>query len=130
MLLNRPNVIAGELKRYAAFRTQLEDLLTNLRNPSVHPFVSEVLLEATVKHFTLLGRELRDREEVLERTFVDDPVRDRLADILATRIGSYVNGTLREEIRKYRARSVQSEDPPGYKDNDKLEDERFGDLVI
>lgn len=130
VLLNRPNVIAGELKRYEEFRKQLEGLLASLRNPSTHPFVSEELLNTTVSHFGLLHRELRDREEVLERTFTHDPVRDRLAEILSGRIGTYLDNQARTQVLKAGRERYDRKIPPGYKDNEKPEHERFGDLII
>lgn len=130
VLSNRPNVIADELKRYVDIRTQLDELLSSLTNPSTHPFVSETLLESTVEQFSHLQRELGDREKVFERTFTDDPIRDRLAEILGGRVGTYLDAQARDRIIQAGQGRYDRKVPPGYKDNDKPEPERFGDLII
>ena len=130
VLLNRPNVIGAELKRYEDVHTQLTNLLSSLSNPSTHPFVSEEVLASTVKLFKQLQLELDDRKKAFEGTFTHDPVRDRLAEILNGRIGTYLDTPARNRIIQSGQERYDRKVPPGYKDNDKSEPERFGDLII
>ena len=127
---NRSGTIAREARRYASISNDLQAVEKALAARKSHPFIEPALLDGFLAKAGEVRIALEEGAKKHDALISDDPIRDRLATILDGRVGDAVPGETigrwHEEGRKRYERQV----PPGYKDVNKPEPERYGDLVI
>lgn len=136
---NRVNRILGQRKAYgdvfAALESAENSLMDTLRSHEQHSsmptaqsihILSEAL--ATVKDLLTEAREKHD-ENASPLSQVDF-IWDQVSDIFDGKVGDSFSDEELSSIYKKGEVRYQSQTPPGYKDIDKPEPRRYGDLVI
>ena len=132
----RQGVIERERRRCLEVRQSLLRPLTEVEDRRRHPFVAPPLVEELRRVREELAEAMKPLEERLTAWLVDDPVRDRLADLFAGRVGAELPEEAEATLSHEAEERADAERPPGYLDyldkdkKDAAGDRRWGDLKI
>lgn len=124
------NVISEQIKKYEDTIKKLEEFKKLLEEKRSHPFLSEELHKKINNFCEEINKELLSKKQEIENLIRENPTKERLANILAGKIGEPFCGKELEEIYKEGEKRYKNHIPPGYKDNNKNGNDRYGDLVL
>ncbi len=131
----RLNVISGQSKAYdeidKTLDTIIKPLKTKLQNHNKHSFIKA---DQIIQPIEEVIKTIRSSLQQLKKDHPDltqsDELREKLAEILDGRIGEpYPNDKLKE-IYKDAEQRFKASIPPGYKDSQKPERDKYGDVVL
>lgn len=123
---NRLNVIQGMEKTYSdvndAFRRFGEKLRDDLRKSAKHPFIDVQSLIQEIDDFSKKVEAQLDKLKEKHPSLLDgDPFQEKLAVILAGRVGrKYEEGETKEALKSAQDR-IEKNIPPGYEDKNKAD---------
>lgn len=128
---NRLSVISDQKKSYVEFDKKLNNLIEDVENKSRNPFLSESLLSKLISIREKIKIEVDNKI-----SHYDDCINSN--DKLFPKINSIFQGKVGEAYKDEELKKIYSEGdkrykdkiPPGFKDNGKPENEKFGDLII
>lgn len=128
---NLNEVISTQIENYKKTITTLEDFKKQLDAKRSHPFLAKELHEEINAFCIKFDDALNCKKVEIEKLITDNPIKEKLAEILDSNVGdSFSEGEL-EKIFQEGAVRFQDKIPPGYKDEkNKKGNEKYGDLVI
>ncbi len=128
---NINTVIASEAKTYTEAIKGVSDLFSLFSKKRGHPFLSLKLYQDIQSVFDSLNSELKTKKKSMEDLLTENPLKDRLANILSGKIGECFSEQKLTEIYQEGEKRFNSKIPPGYEDTkNKKGDEKYGDLVV
>lgn len=125
------DIIQRQATAYTDTIKTLNDFDKRFKEKRSHPFLENNLhdeIEAFCKKF---DHELSEKQKIIKKLITENPIKERLADIIEDRIGKPFDTEQLEKI--YREGNVRyaNKVPPGYKDlKEKQGNDIYGDLVI
>lgn len=134
---NRLEVISQQHSAYTKLRSEASQAVERLRGAlgafSRHPSVdvAEIMKEfeaALTNSLSYLDRTEGEAGET--KTPQEDSLRDRLTALFDARVGTALSAQDLTELAREGAKRYDAGIPPGYRDRDKPDDRRFGDLII
>ena len=132
----RLEVIEEQQKAYENISKLIADGMRSIKSQieqkyARHPIidVSSIInkIEPTLNEIEKIVSKLQEKHpKYLDK----DPIHIEIADIFSDRVGSSFSGEKLQEIYKDGEFRYQKKIPPGYKDGDKSDTRKYGDLVI
>jgi hypothetical protein len=137
-LANRLLVIEQQEKAYDDATKSIDSLKRDLENTRQHPFVKKTTMKKVVDVFELLCSELEGNKGAYSKRIFDDDIKDSIAHLFESRIGSPYTTEQIELILKEGEERYKQKIPPGYKDSYKADNpelfqeqcRKFGDLIV
>ena len=132
---NRLDVINHQMSAYGNIQDILNKnknrLISDLKVYSKHPFIKIDSFTETVEiTFSEIVEEIHKMEEGHPNLFNNDELRDTITTILEGKIGSDCPKEILEKIFEIGKIRYQNKIPPGFNDNHKEGNEKYGDLVL
>mgnify|MGYP000167911595 CR=1 FL=1 len=129
---NRIRVIQKQLKMADTVLGTLKQIKKNVRNalPKEHPFVDANSVEEIIKACQRAITKLKRREGEYRRLLEHDVIREELDRLLSGWIGEPYDTDRLIEICEIAQKRYRARIPPGYADENKVEGNPFGDVII
>lgn len=127
---NLSEVIAAQQRPYANAIESLQSLHRMFDNPREHPFIPADLLKQWGDLRSQLELALQNGQNNVLDLLTENPHKEALAGLFAGRVGPDYTAEQRLALFEEGARRYAERVPPGYKDVDKPEPSRYGDLLI
>jgi hypothetical protein len=127
---NRPKTISQEKCRYEDVSKLLQKAISELDAKASHPFIEEDLLLRFKTCVTEILESLGNGRELLKSSLQNDPTQQLLSHIFGANVGLPLCAEALEAIYSKGKKRYEQRVPPGYKDDNKPEPYRYGDLVI
>lgn len=127
---NRCGIIAKEARQYDRITKELRSVQQALSARKQHPFIKEELFQGFTELVKQIEADLASGKNRHDELIRKDPIRERITTLFEGRVGE---PTAEDELKKAFKEGVDryaKKIPPGYKDQDKPEPERYGDLVV
>jgi len=129
---NRINVISENEKSYDKILEVLEKAKNDIESDyKDHPFLNINKINEKIKK-GLVGaeKEIRDVKKEHPKWLENDEVLDLINKIFNKNIGKDYDAKKIDEIKKEGEERYKNNIPPGFKDNKKEEDKKYGDLIL
>lgn len=129
---NRIDVIVEYESSYDSMLLILEkakkDIVTKYKN---HPFLDLIDIKKKMEDgLSSVEKELKKAKEQHPKWMDKDEVMEKLNDLFEGNIGSNYDGEKLKAIRHEGKERYEKKVPPGYKDDKKTEDKKYGDLIL
>lgn len=125
------DIIKEQATEYSEAISILKSFNKKFEAKRSHPFLQNNLhleIEAFTKRFDI---ELTDKQKVIEKLILQNPTKEKLADIIDGAVGKPFTDEELEAIYIEGAKRYNEKIPPGYKDKgQKQGNEIYGDLII
>jgi len=129
---NRIHVIEKQIKMADAVLGTLKQIKKDVEGalPKEHPFVDAQVVEEIIKACQRAREKLKRKKCDYQRLLKHDLIREKLDSLLAGRIGEPYRTDQLVEICEVAQKRYRARIPPGYADENKVEGNPFGDLII
>jgi len=127
---NRLGLILDEAAKYEAMLKSFTRLLEELDETRGHPFVSVKLRKALGLVHKQLEKEVKLSKEQFEKLLHEDPVLDEVVKLFSGRVGDGMSNEEVAAIRKEGEDRYKRRIPPGFMDEKKPEETKYGDLIL
>lgn len=129
---NRINVISEYEKSYDEILSILENAKNDIENKyKNHPFLDLKEIKEKVKRGVLGAEKIIQKAKKDHPNWIEkDGVLEQINELFKGSVGNNYNKKKLDEIKKEGEKRYEKKIPPGFKDNKKSEDERFGDLIL
>lgn len=128
---NLNKVISDQIKKYEDTIGKLKEFKNLLEAKRDHPFLSENLHQEINKFCANINTELENKKAEIEKLIKQNPIKEKLASILDSKVGESFDEKTLAEIYEEGESRYKNKIPPGYKDDkDKKGNDKYGDLVI
>lgn len=132
---NRLGVIYKQSEAYDKIIDTLkkheEKLSEELNAFKIHPYINiDNCLERIKTNFEEIKKEIEEKKNVHPELSSSDEFRERITFLLKNKIGEPYDEKKLDDIYKEGEERYKKRIPPGFKDNTKGEEERYGDLVL
>ncbi|MEI6349330.1 MAG: PIN-like domain-containing protein [Bacteroidota bacterium] len=125
------DIIKGQATEYSDAIKMLTSFNEKFQAKRSHPFLQSNLhreIEDFTKKFDV---ELKDKQKIIQKLILQNPTKEKLADIIDGAVGNPFTDKELEEIYFEGAKRYSEKTPPGYMDKgQKQGNEIYGDLVI
>lgn len=126
---NRLNVISAQVRKYSNVPKEIGKI-KKIFESEKDPHLDPKHLHELEKLLNEIQNDLRTRQESLEGLFSEDHILDSVTTLFEKRVGeSFADQKLEETYAKGKDR-FSKKIPPGYKDQEKSEPDRYGDLIV
>ncbi len=126
----RLTVIFEQHEKYEGLQRDLDDILKRLETTRGHPFVSPRLWQRLQRIERDVRKELRRNAEGLLSLLDEDLTLDEITRLFEGRVGEPFSQDEIEALKVKGETRYKDRVPPGFEDEKKPEDERYGDLII
>lgn len=124
----RPEVIKKQYDIYSEIEKDLDKMKNDfLRKYSLHPYID---IQKVNEYFEKIKTYINQRKEKHPNLLKSDSLLDTISEIFEGKIGEGFDEAKIEDIYKEGKKRYDRKIPPGYCDNKKEEDSKFGDLVL
>lgn len=106
---------------------EFKDKINEKRN---HPFLNEEQCQDIEKMLNNIKRMFDEQQEKLKQSIKNDSLKTRIADIFKGRVGEELSEDDLQIIREEGQQRYDKKIPPGYKDENKPDDKKYGDLIV
>jgi hypothetical protein len=127
---NRLTVIGDQVRSYDDIQKQLTAVVDEFRALRKHPFLSEPRLKQFEELVKTIGEELSQSKNKHRELITQDPHQVRLVKLFEGKTGQPYPPEKLKEIHEEGKKRYQEKTPPGFKDTEKPEPDRYGDLVM
>ena len=127
---NRLGVISDQKKKYLAFNKDIENLIKEVENKNKNPFFSQPLTEKIISIRIEIYEEVQRITEKYDKFFTTDPLLEKINSIFENKVGEEYSEEKMLEINKDGEKRYKNKIPPGYCDDNKPQNEKFGDLIL
>lgn len=125
------DIIQSQSSSYAEVIKILSELNSRFKEKRSHPFLKNELHDEIDIFCKKIDIELTEKQSLIKKLIFDNPLKDRLADIIQDRVGKPFTDEELKEIYAEGATRYANRVPPGYKDlKNKQGNEIYGDLII
>jgi hypothetical protein len=126
----RLSVIFEQHEKYEGLQIDLDDIFKRLETTRGHPFVSPRLWQRLQRIQRDVRKELQRNADGLLTLLDDDPTLDEITRLFEGRVGEPFSHGEIEELKGKGATRYKERVPPGFEDEKKPEEGRYGDLII
>lgn len=127
---NLNTIISGQVKRYEESIKTLIEFKKQLEEKRSHPFLADAL-HVEISEFCLkFDKELDEKKRKVKSLILQNPIKEKLADLLDDKIGRPLSEKEKEEIYLEGEKRFAQNIPPGYSDKKKPIPDRYGDLLV
>ena len=126
----RLDVIYTQIKIYKSFKDKITRLEGELSNKNRNPFLSPGLLNKYNQMFKDVLGELTEKEIYFDSLFTKDTILDQLSNLFKEKVGDKYSKDRLEEVYTEAKERYLRKIPPGFKDSNKPEPARYGDLIL
>ena len=127
---NIVNVVKSQIKQNDDALQALNNFKKFFENKRSYPFLTESLNKRTAKLTEELESYLQEQKEDLLKIIFEKSVKDDICDFFEGKVG---DGFSDEQLKSYYKEAedrYKSNIPPGFKDSEKNDDNKFGDYII
>jgi hypothetical protein len=126
--------IREQVEKYTSTIKDLENFSKKIKTQREHPFLSKELQEKAQLFYEEYNKELSSQKRKLKDLIVDNPVKEKIAQIIGDNIGDALSDEDRDAIVKDGDIRLPQNIPPGYVDykekNKRPGLDKYGDLII
>lgn len=127
---DRLNVISKQSKIYAESSARIVEIQKEFSNEHRNPFLTKDLFTDLSNVLAQVMSELETKSKSFEDKLLSDEILDKLTALFQNKIGEdYSEEKLKDIFSTGKVR-YSNKIPPGYKDEAKPENDRYGDLII
>lgn len=127
---NRLTVISDQKKSYKEFETKINQIIDEVENKNRNPFLSENVLSKLIAIKEEIKKEIDIKTSHYENSIWNDYLLHKINDIFYGKVEQSPNHEELKKIFNEGEKRYKDKIPPGYKDSNKSENEKYGDLVI
>ena len=127
---NRLDVISSETKTYSDTIKLCKSLKDNLTSSRRHPFANDALVTDVIKLLHKLEGDLDGRQIKRGELLLHDPLQERISELFLEGVGDPLLDEANSAIEREGERRYRDKVPPGYKDVDKNDHRKYGDLRV
>ena len=127
---NRFEIISNQEKSHNEFLKKLKLIEDNLNSKKTPPFLSEGLYNSINTVFNKVEKEVEEHINLFRKMFEKDEIFENIDRLFADKITEKYPDEKISEIFKIGKERYNKKIPPGYEDNDKPEDKKYGDLIF
>lgn len=127
---NLNTVVSDQVRKYENSIKTLTDFKKQIDEKRSHPFLSEALTTEIEVFCEKFDKELEDKKNAVKQLIINNPIKEKLADLLDEKIGNEFSKEELEKIFIEGEKRFKEQIPPGYGDIKKPLPERYGDLVF
>lgn len=127
---NLNTIISGQVKRYEESVKTLIDFKKQIDEKRSHPFLAENLHKEINDFCSKFDNELVTKKGKVKELITNNPIKEKLADLLNNKIGTSFTDKEKEEIYSEGEKRYLQNIPPGYSDKKKPVPDRYGDLLV
>lgn len=127
---NIVNVIKFQIKQNEDALAALDTFKKYFENKRSYPFLTESLNKKTTKLTEELKVFLQEQQKELLNTIFKRSIKDEICDFFDGKIGDGFSDEQKKSFYKEADERYRSNNPPGYKDNEKNGDNKYGDYII
>lgn len=123
-------IISSQVKKYGDSIKTLLEFKQQIDEKRNHPFLEQELHQEIKAFCEKFDSVLEEKQKKVKELILNNPTKERLADILANSIGeSFTDEELKNLYIEGNNRYSRKQ-PPGYLDSKKGEPDKYGDLII
>jgi len=126
--------IREQVEKYTSTIKDLENFSKKIKTQREHPFLSKELQEKAQMFYEEYNKELNTQKRKLKDLILDNPVKEKIAQLIGDNIGDALIEEERDEIVKEGETRLPQNIPPGYIDyKDKIKRpglDKYGDFII
>ena len=126
----RLNVISEQVRNYNEPTKDLKRIINLLSSKKGHPFISELILKDFVNITEKITDEFERQQSLLSNLIQNDSIANTIADIFDKKVGEPYSEDDLTKIYQEGKERYNNNIPPGFKDINKPEPNRYGDLII
>lgn len=127
---NRLDVISAETRTYSDTIKLCRSLRENLTSSRRHPFANDALVATVMDFLHKLEDDLDKRRARRDELLLRDPLQERISELFSEGVGDPLSGEANEALAREGERRYRDKVPPGYKDVDKEDHRKYGDLQV
>ena len=126
----RLDVISAETKTYSDTVKQCRSLRQSLTYSQRHPFANDALVSTVVNLLGKLEEDLDKKRNQRDKLLSRDPLQEQISLLFSDRVGDPLSNEANAELELEGERRYKERIPPGYKDVDKDDHRKYGDLRV
>ncbi len=127
----RAEVISEQASTYKTLLAEIEkSMMAPLSNKNRHPHLSEVLLNELTGVVSRIKTEINETTNQINAKHSNDPIMESLATVFSGKISVKMDDCELGQVYIEGENRYKDNIPPGFKDNKKEGNEKFGDLVV
>lgn len=127
---NRYEVIAEQEKAYIEFLEKISQIKKDMQSTSKPPFLSEnINIELNII-FDKVGEEVKDSINKYKEYLRSDPIYNAISELFSNRITENYSPDELKELFKQGEDRYKNKVPPGFEDEKKDGDRKFGDFIL
>jgi len=127
---NRLDVISSETKTYSDTIKLCNSLRENLSSSRRHPFANDALVNDAIKLLYKLENDLGMRQFKRDELLSMDPLQNRISELFSQAVGDPLSNEIDSAVEREGEKRYKDKIPPGYKDIDKSDGRKYGDLRV
>ena len=127
---NRFEIILNQEKSHNEFLKQLRLIEEKLNSKKTPPFLSKELYNSLNTVFNKVEKEVEEHINSFQKMFDKDEIFENIDRLFADKITEKYPDEKISEIFKIGRERYNKKVPPGYEDNHKPEDKKYGDLIF
>ena len=127
---NRLDVISAETRTYLDTIRLCRSLRDNLTTSRRHPFPNDALVATVVEFLRKLEDDLDKKRAQRDNLLLQDPLQQRISELFSEGVGDPLSDEADAALIREGERRYQDRVPPGYKDADKDDRRKYGDLRV
>lgn len=127
---NLNSVISDQVRKYESSIKTLTDFKKQIDEKRSHPFLSEELTGEIEVFCAKFDKELEDKKVIVKQLIINNPIKEKLADLLDDKIGVAFSNDDLEKIYIEGEKRYKEQVPPGFGDIKKPIPDRYGDLIF
>lgn len=125
------DIISEQVSAYEEAIKTLNSFNAKFKEKRKHPFLDSSLHKEVEDFTNKFEQALNDKKNVIRELILNNPIKERLANIIESAVGKPFSSNELEEIFEEGKKRYDDKIPPGYKDRgSKPGNEIYGDLII
>lgn len=126
----RMTVISDQRKSYEDFEKKINEIISAVEDKNRNPFFSNDLLEKLTKIKEIIQKEVSHNIKHYDDALIKDNYLDRIQKLFDNKVGTEPSLDILQKIYSEGEKRYKENIPPGFKDNSKQGNGKFGDLLI
>lgn len=127
---NRLIVISEQKKHYEDFEKKFSDILGDIDNKNRNPFLSKDITDKLNAIKADIKAEVYTKKKEYDLSLNKDPLLEKINSVFEDKVGPCFSVEEIKKIQHEGEKRYKDKIPPGFSDIKKLENERYGDLII
>lgn len=127
---NRFEIISNQEKSHLEFLKKLKTIEDNLNSKKTPPFLSEKLYNSLNKVFNQVEKEVKIHINSFQKMLDNDQIFENIDTLFKDKITEKFNDEKIKELVQEGKERYHKKIPPGYEDDKKPEDKKYGDLIF